>query len=286
MSDLIQIQNSKLKVQITTLGAEIKSLYSQAWNKEIVWSGDPAIWDRSAPILFPIVGSLIENEYIYGDATYKLPRHGFARDSLFSLINSEINTAEFILATTQSSFAKYPFVFELRVRYSLNNSLLTISYKVKNVDNKDIYFSIGAHPGFRTDSIDQYELEFEKKEEEYYLLDGNLVNFNTPIAFQSKYLSLSDETFSRDAIIFKKLNSSYIDLKNKADNQIIRLKNFTHSHFGIWAKKGQPFICLEPWCGVADLVGHNKDLLSKSGIIKLIPSEEHEMQYQIELLEL
>ncbi len=36
--------------------------------------------------------------------------------------------------------------------------------------------------------------------------------------------------------------------------------------FGIWAAKNAPFVCLEPWCGVADSVNTTQDLTKKEGI--------------------
>ncbi len=34
------------------------------------------------------------------------------------------------------------------------------------------------------------------------------------------------------------------------------------SYFGIWASKDAPFVCLEPWCGIADNIYHDHQLIN------------------------
>jgi galactose mutarotase-like enzyme len=38
---------------------------------------------------------------------------------------------------------------------------------------------------------------------------------------------------------------------------------------GLWTAKDANFICIEPWCGIADSVNHNQKLEEKEGIKKI-----------------
>ena len=50
------MENEKLRVQISDHGAELCSIYDKETDREAVWIGDPAFWNRHAPVLFPFVG--------------------------------------------------------------------------------------------------------------------------------------------------------------------------------------------------------------------------------------
>jgi galactose mutarotase-like enzyme len=286
MSEWCQIENGYLTVQLTTEGAEMKRLFHRAWNRELLWSGDDKIWPRSSPILFPIIGKLINNEYIYQDKHYTLPQHGFARDMTFKMVHADVHECEFLLISSKDTFATYPFLFELRVGYSLEETKLTINYSVKNVDRQDIYFSIGGHPGFATPIIDEYNIIFEKEEESYYLTKNNQLDVTKKIKFKGKNLILSKNIFKNDALIFKELKSGYVDLINNVKKQGIRLSSNYFNYLGIWGKGDVPFVCLEPWCGVTDVVGHDKQFSKKEGIVKLQEGNEFVFSYSIEMFHL
>ena len=78
------IKNNTLSAVINAKGAELFSLKDKN-SKEFMWEGNPEFWGKHSPILFPIVGTLKKNTYVYDDITYHLPRHGFARDMVFEI---------------------------------------------------------------------------------------------------------------------------------------------------------------------------------------------------------
>jgi galactose mutarotase-like enzyme len=43
---------------------------------------------------------------------------------------------------------------------------------------------------------------------------------------------------------------------------------------GIWAKPNAPFVCIEPWCGIADFETSNGAIEDKEGIQILRAGEE------------
>lgn len=285
MSDWYQIENDSFILQITSAGAEMKRLFSKAWHRELLWLGDEKIWKRSAPILFPIVGALKDGSYKFGGKNYQLGQHGFARDFDFQCVFCRQSEIEFKLEATQESFKFFPFCFELRVHYKLELNEIIVSYYVKNVDRQKIYFSIGAHPAFETKNLNDYEIRFEKEEKEFYRLKNGLVDWAHPKKVPGTSLVVAPELFYEDALIFKKLKSSYVDLVDLKREQIIRVNSHT-PFFGIWGKDKVPFVCLEPWHGVSDELDHDGQLENKKGIIALSENEEFGFNYTIETLNL
>lgn len=284
MSDWYQIESNQIILQAVSKGAEMKRLFNKVWNKEILWPGDQKIWNRSSPLLFPIVGQLKNDEYEFQGKKYGLPRHGFARDSEFICTKCSYDELEFYLGTSRETYKVYPFIFELKVKYKLIEAKLFVEYIVKNIDQKDMYFSIGAHPAFDTFSVENFELEFEKKEESFYLLREGLVDFNNKHPFRDNKLELNPKNFANDALIFDRPKSSYVNLYDKKSKHLIKTTFHNTKFLGVWGKDTLPFICIEPWDGVADSLNHDGNLEKKMGIIKLEPSKEHHFKYEIELM--
>ena len=52
------LENDYLKVSVIEKGAELKSVVSKTTKLEYMWSGDPAFWGKTSPVLFPVVGTL------------------------------------------------------------------------------------------------------------------------------------------------------------------------------------------------------------------------------------
>lgn len=285
MSEWCQIANGFLTVQLTTKGAEMKRLFHHAWNRELLWPGEEKIWERSAPVLFPIVGKLKNDEYIFNEKKYSLTQHGFARDMEFTCTKADLRECEFVLSANKETFTAYPFLFDLSVHYSLDGAKLNIKYTVKNCDRQNIYFSLGAHPGFETAKIDEYEILFEKEEEAYYLTTDGLFDPTKKVMFKETRLALHTDLFKQGALVFKKPKSNHIDLIKKDLNQVIRLSGVHTPYLGIWGKMQVPFVCIEPWHGVTDFTNHAQNLEKKEGIIKLGEKQEFSFLYSIETMQ-
>lgn len=281
MSEWYQLENESFIVQITSKGAELKRLFSREWNKELLWAGDEKIWARSAPHLFPIVGKLKDDEYELRGKTYKLSQHGFSRDLEFTCLSNSSTHIEFRLSATSETFKSYPFCFFMDVRYTLVGNRLEVSYQIINDDRQEIYFSLGAHPGFLTLDYHDYEVRFEKAEQEFFRPKDGLVDFSQAHLLNEQKITLNNELFREDAMIFTQLNSSFVDLVNKKEADVLRM-HFDSPYFGLWAKKDIPFICLEPWFGVGDTLIHDKNFLNKKGLITLGQNEKFNFSYSLE----
>ena len=68
----VVLENEALKVTINGFGAELASIRGKETDTEYLWNADAKFWKRSAPVLFPFVGSLKNKEYHYEGKTYSM----------------------------------------------------------------------------------------------------------------------------------------------------------------------------------------------------------------------
>lgn len=283
------IENDFLRVAIHEKGAELTSIYSKPLNLEYLWGGDPAFWSKHSPVLFPVVGALKNNTYFYQNRPYELPRHGFAREMTFSVREQSSEQITFSLSQSEETLAVYPFHFELQIHYKLNESALNVSYNVTNTGSDEMYFSIGAHPAFRVPLVDgshydDYFLEFSKKENSarwQISLDGLIDDQTLPVFSNDSIIHLKKELFSQDALVFKDLVSDRISLKCTKHQRGLHFDFPGFPYMGIWAAKNADFVCIEPWCGIADSVYTDQQLKNKDGINRLEKNETFNRQWKL-----
>lgn len=287
-----EISNQQIRIQVAERGAELCELFHFGNQLNYLWKGDPAFWGKTSPVLFPIVGSLRNNEYCWQNKTYSLPRHGFARELPFQLIQQSDHTLLFQLVHSNATLQVYPFPFKLSILYQIDNSRLTVRYQVENPANNPMYFSIGAHPAFALPlesslAFTDYYLEFSTPENApIYPLTENALIANNPRPFfqNTQQLSLHPELFYRDALVFKNLQSNQITLAATTGKAALQFNFPNTPYFGIWSAKNAPFICLEPWHGIADTESATGNLEEKEGIQTLLPGEIFASEWSVSLL--
>ncbi|NQZ60268.1 MAG: aldose 1-epimerase family protein, partial [Lentisphaeraceae bacterium] len=81
---LHKLHNSELSIEISSLGAELKSL-SKIDGDEFLWQGTAPYWQKSSPLLFPIIGNLRDAAYTWEGQRYAMNIHGFASEAEFEL---------------------------------------------------------------------------------------------------------------------------------------------------------------------------------------------------------
>ncbi|WP_264529863.1 aldose 1-epimerase family protein [Flavobacterium sp. N502540] len=279
------IYNSAISVSIKHFGAELFSLKDNQ-NKEYIWEGNPNFWGKHSPVLFPIVGTLKNNTYTIDEKEYQLPRHGFARDMNFQLIEKTDNTAIFSLKSNTETLEKYPFEFELQLIYSIENTTLNIEYKVINTGKNKMPFSIGAHPAIALpEAFENYAFQFEKQEVlEYYLLENDLISNQTEILKgQNGLIPFDYQLFENDALIFKTLKSKSLTLLQNSEPYVkVDFEDFLS--LGIWTKPQAPFICIEPWLGYSDTAENSGNLFEKEGILVLEADQTYNSKFSISIL--
>ena len=273
---MIFLENEHLAVSIAEKGAEIQKLQSKTTQLSYLWNGDADYWAKFSPILFPIVGALKGGRYIYKGQEYQLSRHGFARDLEFSVNQISQTEVEFNLEQNEETLKMYPFSFKLQLHYQLSGHSLTCRYRVINPDNLELLFSIGGHPAFAAplqsgiEYTDCY-LQFNKDNTlNYHKIAGDLIASETEtVKLTNQQLPLTHELFFDDALVFKSLESDKISIRNHKNEHGLDFSFAGFPFFGIWAAKNANFVCLEPWCGIADGVDHNQQLEDKEGIVKI-----------------
>lgn len=279
------ISNSQISASIKHAGAELFSLKNNQ-NKEYIWEGNPDFWGKHSPVLFPIVGTLKNNTYTINGTEYQLPRHGFARDMGFQLIEKTENSAVFSLKYNEETLKKYPFSFELQLIYTLQESTLDIEYKVINEGESKMPFSIGAHPAIALpESFENYTLDFEESEAlEYYILENDLISNKTKILESSDSLvPLNYKLFENDALIFKTLKSNSLTILENSKPYIkVAFEDFPS--LGIWTKENAPFICIEPWLGYSDTVENSGNLFEKEGVLVLDAKQTFQAKFSLQIL--
>lgn len=278
------ISNKILSASIKHAGAELFSLIDNQ-NKEYIWNGNPDFWPKHSPVLFPIVGSLKNDTYTFNQKEYYLSRHGFARDMEFQLTEKTESSATFSLAYNEETLQKYPFKFELQIIYKLEENKLNIGYKVINKEEKELPFSIGAHPAFALpEEFSNYNIQFEKEEKpEYYLLENGLIsNTKETLATSNNTVFLNYKLFENDALVFKTLQSNSLTIFENSKPYIkVDFEDFPN--LGIWTKENAPFICIEPWFGYSDTLEKSRDLFNKEGIIVLEAKQTFSASFNIEI---
>ena len=286
-----EIKNKFIKAKIKSFGAELNSLQKIDKDLEYIWQGDSKYWNRHSPILFPIVGRLKDDSYFYKNQKFNMTQHGFARDKEFEVIKNEVDFIEFRLKSDEKTLEIYPFSFELYLSYKLEKNSLIVSYKVINKSDDKMLFSIGAHLAFNwtlkeDEKKENYFLEFEniKETKRYFLNDKGLVYDSVDLKIIDNKIALNEELFKNDALVFEDLNIKTLTLKNSINENYIKLNFENFPYLGIWSKPtGAPFICIEPWFGVADDENSNQNFEDKKGIITLEKDEIFSCFYIIEI---
>src|SRR5688572_19368962 len=216
------IENEWMKVTIQPRGAELTSLFNKKTGLEYLWDGNPQYWAKHSPVLFPIVGTLKDNRYLYNGKSYSLNRHGFAREKLFEVETVSDDAVTFRLNDSHETRAVYPFAFIFRIQYILKKDRLDVQYEIVNTSDSLLYFSIGAHPAFRIPLVpdtgyNDYYLEFDRLENAPRWLitsDGLISRQSVPMLENTKKLLLSKALFHKDAIVLKGLHSQSVRLRS------------------------------------------------------------------------
>lgn len=287
------LSNDILTIEVSGHGAELVSL--KKGNREFLWTGDAAYWNRHAPILFPAVGKPFNNEvYAYGRA-YTLKQHGYARDSEFEPAYSRKHNS--LRMRMKDTASDYPYRLGLEVTYILTGKCLDAQWTVENLDDREAWFQIGAHPGFFlpeykvSDEVHGYIRYYDRKGKTVHpvvvsgLDEGNRVPLPEPLHIDS-LMPLTADTFARDALMFEGGQVVKAELWDKhLTAPVLSVTCPQAEAYGIWAphKPGCPYVCLEPWCGICDTKGFAGDISQRQYIHRLAPKEIYTFTYTIEI---
>jgi galactose mutarotase-like enzyme len=256
-----------------------------------MWPSDPAYWAKSSPVLFPIVGQLKENRYQHKGQSYNLPRHGFAREKEFVVTDQQAGSITFSLQSSEETLAVYPFAFLFSITYSLNADELSVTYNVEARGEEEMLFSVGGHPAFRVPlaegtTYNDYRLLFNKEETAGrwpVTKEGTIGTEPEPLLQATQELRLTKELFAKDALVLKNLQSDAVQLVSDRTSHGLDFSFAGFPYLGLWAAPGADFVCIEPWCGIADSVNADGELAHKEGIINIAPGEDFSVAWKVRL---
>lgn len=291
----IRLENEQIEVTVNIHGAELRSLKSKADGQEYLWNADAKYWGRTSPVLFPFVGGVKNKVYRHEGKEYPMNQHGFARDMDFTLISRSTDEAWLALEDTDEIRKVYPFHFHLEIGYRLEGTAVRVMWKVKNTNEKNMYFAIGAHPAFFC------PVREGEKQSEYFLKfkdgEGNAPESLTNTVFgeggvvttQKKeykltdgFLSIDEHLFDGDALVIEGHQIQRVALTDPQRKEYLAVE-FDAPLAVIWSppKKQAPFVCIEPWYGRCDSERFDGELKDRDWENALEAGGEFEASYKI-----
>jgi len=278
----IKIRNDKLQVIVRTLGAEIQSITGLKDHFEYIWNDVTGkYWHRHAPILFPIIGRLNDNTYLYHSEDYQLTQHGFLRDQEFEVTMQDINFVKLQSSANSDTKKNYPFNYRFTVTYQLVDCELEIQYQIENLDTKTMYYSLGLHPGFNIESdLMNYHLAFGPHANEIKKIEVDPAPFLSGISkinpLVNGALPLSYRALDNGLIVFDVGDFDSVQLVNNQSNHSVKLNLDDFPYLAVWSpeNKKAPFVCVEPFKGLPDVYGQPGKLQDKLGESSILTGEE------------
>ncbi|MBE6747491.1 MAG: aldose 1-epimerase family protein [Ruminococcaceae bacterium] len=262
------IENEYLKIGVKEFGCELTSVYSKVNNCEYLWQGDPAYWSGQSPILFPIVGRLIDDKYSLDGKEYEMPKHGFARKTDWFFEGADASSMKFRLSETEETLAIYPYHFDVIVKFTLDGNKLIVSHDIVNKNDNVMYASLGAHPAFNCEIGDRlvFDLPETLETEKIDLVKSLRMPETIPVLNNETDIIITKDIFNEDALILHGIKSENITLISDKHDRKVKFNLGNAPYLGIWAKPGAPYVCIEPWCGVNDSYEKKDDFSQKDGI--------------------
>jgi galactose mutarotase-like enzyme len=290
--DTHTLRHGPLTATIKAQGAEMCSLKHED-GVEFVWQAGPA-WPRHAPLLFPIVGRLANDELRHEGKTYRMTQHGFARDSRFAWAGRQESRCTLVLEDSETTRALYPFSFRLTAAYELDQSGLELTLTIANTGKESLPASLGGHPAFNWPlrpgaAKESYALTFASEEAQpVRRLDGGLLRASTePSPVKGTVLPLSESLFLDDAIIFDRIESNsvrYAAGRGESSEPWLKMSWRGFRELGVWSKPaGAPFVCIEPWRGYASPTGFEGEFIDKPGLMHILPGGEEVLSFRIDV---
>ena len=290
-NNLHTIENEYLKISVSSLGAQLSSLFSKTTKTEYLWQGNPTYWANRAPILFPFIGRRYQGKYFYQGKEYSIRLHGLAKYYPFLLECKTDNEMVFLLKNNETTLTDYPFCFEFRVIYTLEKNALRITFNVYNPDESPLFFSIGAHPAFNVPfdggSFEDYYLEFDKvtnpnaflgSPDKLYMGQGQ---YPYPLKDGTK-IPLAHSLFKENSIVLSD-TSRCVSIKSNTSNTKITLEYNDFDFICFWKPHDSdaPFLCMEPWSALPATSGIFEQLEQKEHITKLSSNQTSIKSFQI-----
>ena len=284
------IKNECYEAVVSDLGAELISVKNTK-GFEFLWQNNADFWDSHAPILFPVCGRLKDKGYSYNGTKYEMNSHGFARDMIFTVIETTESSISLALASNEQTKKIYPFDFELIATYALVGDRLNFIFTVKNCDTGTLPYMFGWHPGFNLptdDSIDinDYKLYLGVNKLAWCKLqNGPFASPDrTPYELTSGFYPLSErEIYDNDTMIFEGHNN-FANLSAGGSFSVLMDWSDNLPELCIWKENSSDakFLCIEPWTSLPGDGVTDEDFNTRA-MPRLAPNESETFTYSLKM---
>ena len=292
---LYTLENNHLKIAVETFGGELQSVFSKKTGVEYLWQGDPKYWSGRAINLFPFIGRMYDGEFTYDGVSYPTRAHGLARYFEFRLESRSANRLVMLFTENEETLREYPFRFEFRAIFELNEHILTVRYEVTNTDGRTLICSFGGHPGinipFDGGEFEDYYLEFsEKTNVQRQLLsesDRFMADKAVPYELENGVkLPLRHDLFDHDAIILGN-TSRYVSIKSNTTKRSVAMRFDDFKFIGFWhpGNTDAQFVCLEPWGSLPGIDNTRVELETKPHMKRVPAGKTDGVSYTLEINE-
>lgn len=291
----IKLKCGKVSALVQTKGAQMAS-FTDPDGRERIWQGDPDVWAQHAPVLFPVCGSVKDNQIKIAGKTYPMTKHGFTRNPDFTITRVGDDFVELTLTPTDESKPMYPFNFAFHVTYVVRSDGYSTTFTVENNSDCVMPFCLGGHPGFALPMEDgacfeDYQLVFPFIEDGKNLLAPGGVLIDgweyLDCFHNTDTLPLSHGLFdSRDALIFTELKSRSVKLVNRRTGKGIQFDFPKFEVLAVWTmpNKNGGYLCLEPWHGMPEETCESGNFEDKPFVTMLDPGHSYQCTFNVTLI--
>lgn len=277
------LHNDYWSIEISSKGAELRSLYSCIWDREYLWQGASEAWSGRSLLLFPAAGRIDRSRILVDGKEYPMPMHGFAKDMEFTAAEYQNHFLALELSDNAQTLKMFPYHFKLRVEFSLQGDRVFQNFRIFNTGDRPLFFSLGAHPGFFCpivlgESAEDYVLEFDHPQmiREIVLEPGTRLctDERNNLFDNISSIPLSETFFNAGPILAEGCNADWIQLRSRHSGHFIRMGMEKFPYLTLWGVPNRmSLICIEPWCGTSDFTGTDHQWESKPGICNITPGE-------------
>jgi len=233
------------------------------------------------PFMFPFAGrvfcGLEPFKYELGGKIWPMPLHGFAYAHKWRVDSASDQTAVLSLTTSEASRQLFPFDFEVKLKYTLEDSSLLVEatvycHEAHCETAPRMPVALGWHPYFRLPPPSS--------------AGRDAIRLETPAATQLNVTAVGaagkpspfPDHLAGDCqdlenphlanLILGDLKSSQAKLRFLVDGYAVDLTWHQAFHYLVlWTKRGEDFHCVEPWMGLPDALSNG------AGLKWLAPSE-------------
>ena len=274
---IITIQSEELTVDIEDAGAQLASVRDRKSGTEYLWQGDPAIWNRRAPLLFPTIARLKDSQYEWDGKIWDMPIHGFCRSAPFTVERQDGHSASFRYSDTEETRKMYPFSFVLTVTYTLEGRKLTKSHHVENRSAVPMLYELGGHDGYRApleagETMSGYAIRFPGLDAitPYGMDEQNMITPKTAIyPLPNGRMPLTPSSYHLDTIILDNLPERKAILEDQDGRPRVIVEFADFPYLGVWTMTKDfdtNYVCIEPWTTLPDATFVGRALADKAGI--------------------